>query len=75
MAFSCSILMGIGGVLGGLLAAAAASALRGVLYVGIFDPVSFGLASFALLAVAAAANWAPAWRASRVDPMVALRNG
>jgi predicted permease len=69
------ILVGLGGVLGGVLAALGATALRGVLFVGVFDPVSFGLAFLALLLVAAAAHWVPAWRASRVDPMVALRDG
>jgi predicted permease len=69
------ILVAAGGVFGALLAVAGASALRGVLYVGAFDPVSFAAAFGALLLVAAAANWVPAWRASRVDPMVALRDG
>ncbi len=37
------------------------------------DPVSFGVAPAALLAVAAAACWWPARRAARLDPLVALR--
>jgi predicted permease len=69
------ILVGVGGLLGALLAAAGARALSGVLFVGAFDPVSFAAAFGALVAVAALANWVPARRASRVDPMIALRDG
>jgi predicted permease len=68
------ILVVTGGVLGAVLAVAGASALSGVLYVGAFDAVSFGLAFAVLAAVAALANWIPARRASRVDPMTALRD-
>ena len=69
------ILVTIGGALGGVLALAGARVLRGALFVGAFDPVSFALAFLALAAVAALANLVPALRASRVDPMVALRDG
>jgi predicted permease len=66
-------LVAVGGLVGAALAAAGASTLSSVLYVPAFDPVSF-VAAFAVLAgVAALANWVPARRASRVDPMVALR--
>ncbi len=67
-------IVAIGLVAGGLLAGAAASALRGVLY-GItpFDPLAWGLALSAMLAAAALANFVPARRAMRVDPMSALR--
>jgi predicted permease len=38
------------------------------------DPVAIGVATFVLLATAAFAGYVPAARASRVDPMVALRH-
>lgn len=67
-------IVGIGMIAGGALAAAAATALRGVLY-GItpFDPIAWGLALTAMLVAAALANFVPARRAMRTDPMAALR--
>jgi predicted permease len=67
-------IVAIGLVAGGVLAAAAATALGGVLY-GItpFDPIAWGLAMTAMIAAAAAANFVPARRAMRIDPMTALR--
>jgi len=66
-------LVAIGGAIGLGLAALASRALSAVLFVGSFDPVSF-LAAFGVLgAVAALANGIPAWRASKVDAMEALR--
>jgi putative ABC transport system permease protein len=61
-------------VAGLLLGAAAVSLLRSMLYgVSAFDPASFVAAS-ALIAVAAlGATLIPALRATKVDPMVALR--
>jgi predicted permease len=67
-------IVAIGMLAGAVLAGAAASALRGVLY-GItpFDPIAWGLALSAMLVAAALANFVPARRAMRVDPMSALR--
>ncbi len=67
-------IVGIGLVIGGALAAVAALALRGVLY-GItpFDPVAWAAAAVGMVASAAFANFLPARRAMRVDPISALR--
>jgi hypothetical protein len=67
-------IVAVGVIAGAALAAAAAVALRGVLY-GItpFDPAAWGLALAAMLAAAALANFIPARRAMRIDPMLALR--
>jgi len=60
----------------GLLAALAATrVLSGFLFgVGAFDPLTFGLVSALLVAAALGACFAPAVRASRVDPMTSLRH-
>jgi ABC-type antimicrobial peptide transport system permease subunit len=60
-----------GGVVAGL---ALTRAIRGVLYgVSAYDPLSFGGSALALIFIALAASYLPARRATRVDPMVALR--
>lgn len=68
------LLVAIGGVLGAVLAAAAARVLSSALFVGPFDAVSFAIAFGVLAFVALLANAVPARRAARVDPMVALRS-
>jgi predicted permease len=69
-----SVIVAVGLVVGAVLAAAAASALQGLLY-GItpFDPLAWGFAIAAMVAAAALANFVPARRAMRIDPMTALR--
>lgn len=67
-------IVAIGVVAGCALAAGAAMALRGLLYgISPFDPIAWGLALTAMLAAAAFANFVPARRAMRVDPITALR--
>jgi predicted lysophospholipase L1 biosynthesis ABC-type transport system permease subunit len=67
----------LAGLLGGLvLALAGARFLAAFLYgVSPFDVATFGIVVLALGAAAVAACYFPARRASRVDPLVALRNG
>jgi predicted permease len=66
---------GIGLMLGAVAAALLGRLLQRVLFeVGALDIVTFGVVGALLLAVAAAASWLPARRATRVDPNVALRS-
>jgi putative ABC transport system permease protein len=59
----------------GLLSAfAVARILKGLLYgVATLDSGTFALVALTLFASAVLASYLPAWRASRVDPLVALR--
>ena len=63
------------GILGGLLlSAATVRLLRRFLYgLSPFDPVAFAAAGLAWLAIAMLASWYPARRATRVDPITALK--
>jgi ABC-type antimicrobial peptide transport system permease subunit len=63
------------GILVGLGAAWAATRVLGSMLFGLSprDPVTMIGAAVVLIAVATLAAFIPAWRASRVDPMMALR--
>ncbi|MEE8584143.1 MAG: ABC transporter permease, partial [Acidobacteriota bacterium] len=64
----------LGALLGLLGALAANRALSGLLYeVSASDPLTYALVAALLLGVAALACYLPARRASRVDPLIALR--
>ena len=69
-------LSGAGLAIGGLLAFALSSLIRSQLY-GLqpHDPFTYVSAAVVLAAAACAAGFIPSWRASRADPMVALRYG
>ena len=64
------------GVAIGMVAAAALSRSISTFLFGVkpIDPMTFLLVPIVLIATAAIAVAAPAWRASRVDPVVAFRN-
>ena len=68
------VLSGTGLAVGGLLAFALGGLIRGQLY-GLqpHDPFTFVSAGLVLAVAAGMAGLIPSWRASRVDPMVALR--
>ena len=67
-------LTAIGVVLGLVLAALGTPLARSLLYnVSPFDPFSFIAVSLFLVAVALVASYVPARRATKVDPVVALR--
>src|SRR5262249_6289162 len=68
-------LVGIGVILGVAGAFGVSRLIQSLLFGSARDPLSFIAASAALIAVAALASFLPARRASRVDPLVALREG
>jgi ABC-type antimicrobial peptide transport system permease subunit len=63
------------GIAIGLLGAWLVTPVVGSLLIGVSpnDPISFALVSVTLGAIALVGTWIPAWRASDVDPVVALR--
>jgi ABC-type antimicrobial peptide transport system permease subunit len=67
-------LAALGLALGMIASRVLANALGSLLFgVTPGDPVTFIEVGAILVAVAAVAGYIPAWRASRIDPMVALR--
>ena len=64
----------VGALVGGIACAAVSQALSDALYgIGSHDPIAFIGVPVFLLGVAFLASYLPARRASRVDPMEALR--
>ena len=64
----------LGGLIGLVVALGATRLMRGLLYgVSAFDVLSFAVAFSGTLLVAAIATYVPARRATRVDPLIALR--
>jgi putative ABC transport system permease protein len=62
------VLIGMGGAL------AVTRLMRSLLFgVSAFDPLTFVVVAVSLTLVALAACWLPAWRATKVDPLTALR--
>jgi len=71
-----SIMLISGVAIGLLLAIATAKILSGILYgVSALDPIAFTVAPLVLTLAALIATWLPARRATRVDPVQALRAG
>ena len=69
------VLAGVGVVAGVILSATTASMMASLLYgVRPRDPAVFLIVPLLLLAVAVLASYIPAWRATKVDPMAALRD-
>jgi len=63
--------IGVGGILSLIVGKALAAGMIGL---GKPNPATFIVVPVAVLLVTMAACWAPAWRASRVDPLRALRS-
>ena len=68
-------LLGVAGLAAGVAAALVLTRALSSLLFGVtaYDPSTFGAVSALLMAVVAAAAYLPARRATRVDPMIALR--
>jgi ABC-type antimicrobial peptide transport system permease subunit len=67
--------MSVAGMVLGIVTAMAITRLMSSLFVGVSpsDPATFAAITVLFSAVAFAAAWLPAYRASRLDPMAAIR--
>jgi predicted permease len=76
LVMSKGLLLTLAGVaLGGIAALALTRLLGYLLYrVSPRDPVAFGVAFAVMMIAASAASFLPAWRATRIDPVRALRD-
>ncbi|HXB67203.1 MAG TPA: ABC transporter permease [Candidatus Acidoferrales bacterium] len=64
----------IGGAIGIALALTSSRLVKSVLFgLGPSDPIAIGAAAVLMIGVAVLAGWLPARRATRIDPMTALR--
>ena len=63
------------GMLLGLAGALAVTRVMASMLVGVqpTDPMTFAAIALLFVVIAAGASWLPAWRASRLDPMDAIR--
>jgi len=65
----------IGIVIGGTIGFLATRAIKGLLFgVSTADPLTFGAVALALVFVMLLASYIPALRATKVDPVTALRH-
>ena len=69
------MMVGLAGIAAGLAGAYALSRALAALLFGVEarDPLTFAIVAATLMAIALAACLVPAWRGSRIDPIVALR--
>lgn len=69
------VLAGIGAAIGLVIAVALSGAISSLLYgVGARDMIAFAGGTGLVMTIALAASFFPAWKASRIDPLKALRH-